>query len=285
MKSDLGRIGIVSGELSFREAPDLDDAAAELDELGFGAIWIPGGVTGGVHLKVSRMLAATRRCTIATGILNIWKQPADELGAWWREECPDQSRVMLGLGVSHAPLVGKKYGKPLAVMSEYLDELDAQGIGRANRCLAALGPRMLDLAREKSAGAHPYLVPPEHTAFARERLGPDAFLAPEQGVILEEDPQKAMEFARMTIDHYRQLPNYVNNWLRLGFSEEDVMSRSNRLVDALFAWGSPKRIRQRVQEHLDAGANQVCLQVIQGELFGRLDYARQAWRALAEIFE
>ena len=281
MKPQLGRIGIVSGQLSFSDSPLVDEAAAELDELGFGTIWVPGGLTGGVHAKVSRMLAATRSCAIATGILNIWKQPADELGAWWRDDCTDRSRVLLGLGVSHGPFIGADYAKPLTVMRDYLDRLDAEGIPAENLCLAALAPKMLELARDRTAGSHPYLVPPEHSAWARERLGPDALLAPEQGVILESDPARARQLARGNLETYMALPNYVNNWRRLGFSEKDVTGPTDRLIDALFAWGSLDQIRARIEGHFAAGADHVALQVIQSEKVGDLQAARGAWRELA----
>lgn len=281
MKAELGQIGIVSGQLSFGDSPLVDEAATELDELGFGAIWVPGGLVGGVHTKVSRMLAATRNCAIATGILNIWKQPATELGAWWRDDCPDLSRVLLGLGVSHGPFIGADYARPLTVMRDYLDALHAEGIPPEHLCLAALAPKMLELAATRTAGSHPYLVPPEHSAWARERLGPEALLAPEQGVILETAPDKAREIARSNLETYMSLPNYVNNWRRLGFSEDDVTGPSDRLIDALFAWGSLDQIRRRVIAHLKAGADHVALQVIQSEKVGDLEEARGSWRELA----
>ncbi len=283
MKVNLGRIGIVSGGLSFSESPKVDEAAAELDALGFGAIWVPGGLTGGVHGKVSRMLAATHRCTIATGILNLWYQPAAELGAWWRDECQDRPRVLLGLGVSHGPFIGAEYKKPLAAMTDYLDELEREGIPKENLCLAALAPKMLELSRSRTAGTHPYLVPPEHSAWARGHLGPDALLAPEQGIILETDPAKARAIARGNLETYLALPNYVNNWRRLGFSDEDFAGPSDRLVDALFAWGSLDAIRARIDAHFAAGADHVALQVIQSEKVGDLEEARVAWRELAGL--
>jgi probable F420-dependent oxidoreductase len=283
MKTRLGRIGIVSGGLSFSDSASVDEAAAELDELGFGAIWVPGGLTGGVHTKVTRMLAATRRCVIATGILNLWYQPAEELGAWWPAQGADQSRILLGLGVSHGPFIGASYAKPLTVMRDYLDALDREGIPSGNLCLAALAPKMLELSRTRTAGTHPYLVPPEHSAWAREQLGPDALLAPEQGVILETDPAKARAIARGNLETYLALPNYVNNWRRLGFTDEDFSGPSDRLVDALFAWGSLDRIRQRLDAHFSAGADHVALQVIQSEKVGDLEEARAGWRELAAL--
>jgi probable F420-dependent oxidoreductase len=168
---------------------------------------------------------------------------------------------MLGLGVSHGPLIGDAYAKPLAKMVEYLDQLEALRVPKERTCLAAIAPRMLDLARERTAGSHPYLMPPEHTAVARERLGPDALLAPELGVVLDSDSVTARATALAALSHYFRFPNYVNNWRRLGYSEEDVQG-SDRLVDAVIAWGDVKQIAGRVKAHLDAGADHVCLQVL-----------------------
>lgn len=279
--SGLGPIGIWSLELRFGDRGEAHAAAAELDELGYGALWIPGGIGGDVFGDVAGLLTATRRATIATGILNIWKHEPAEAGAWWASRpATDHERTLLGLGVSHGPIIGESYGKPLEVMGRYLDGLDAAGVPKARRCLAALGPKMLDLSRERSAGAHPYLVPPEHTAQARERLGPDALLAPEVGVILETDPDKAREIARHGLANYLRLPNYLNSWRRLGFSEEDIKG-SDRLVDALFAWGDLDKVAARVRQHLDAGADHVCLQVVSAPSAGGIAFPRRAWRELA----
>jgi probable F420-dependent oxidoreductase len=283
----LGRIGVWSVELRYGDPGAADEAVSELDELGFGAVWIPGGAGGEIFSDVDRLLAATRNAVICTGIINIWKHEPSELGAWWRGLSAErQSRVMLGLGISHAQLIGADYSRPIATMTAYLDGLDAETVAPGHRCLAALGPKMLDLAKARSAGAHPYLVTPEHTAFARERMGPGALLAPEQGVIFETDPAKAREIARQALGVYMQLPNYVNNWRRLGFTEDDVTGPSDRLCDALFAWGGIDRIVSRVNQHLEAGANHVCIQVVHGAPGAAAadDFAssRQAWRELAK---
>ena len=276
----LGRIGIWSGELRYAAARA--EAAAELDELGYGAIWFPGGIGGEILADVDGLLAATKRATVATGIINIWKHEPAELGSWWRgHSSAQQGRVMLGLGISHGPLIGEGYGRPVATMRTYLDGLDAQGVPAERRCLAALGPKMLDLSRDRSAGAHPYLTTPEHTAIAREHLGPDALLAPEHGVILETDPGKARGVAREALGLYLRLPNYTNNWRRLGFGDDEIENPSDRLVDALFAWGGLDHIARRVREHLDAGANHVCLQVVRGKVGGDPSLPREAWRELA----
>ncbi|HEY5676404.1 MAG TPA: LLM class F420-dependent oxidoreductase [Myxococcales bacterium] len=278
----LGRIGIWSMELRFGDSGQCGEAAAELDELGFGAVWIPGAVGGDALGDVARLLAATRRTVIATGILNIWKHEPAEVGAWWAGLADaDHARLMLGLGVSHGPLIGESYAKPLEVMSRYLDGLDAAGLPAERRCLAALGPKMLELAAARSAGAHPYLVPPEHTALARQRMGPSALLAPEQGVILESDPGRARELARQALAVYLPLPNYRNNWRRLGFTEAEIEGLADRLLDALFAWGTPDQIAARARAHLDAGADHVCLQVVHAGM-ATMTPPREAWRELAK---
>jgi probable F420-dependent oxidoreductase len=278
----LGRIGIWSMELRFGDAGQAADAAAELDELGFGALWIPGGVGGNVLGDVIRLLGATRKAVIATGILNIWKHEASEVGKWWGELSADlKQRVLLGLGVSHGPLIGDAYQKPLAAMSKFLTQLSNEGLPAQSLCLAALGPKMLELARDHTAGAHPYLVTPEHSAMARKLLGPTALLAPEQGVILESDPVKARELALKALTHYRRLPNYLNSWRRLGFTEDEISNADDRLINALFAWGGMDQIVERVNAHLAAGADHVCLQVISPAAGPDVGSTRGAWRALA----
>ncbi len=279
----LGRIGIWSSELRFGTAEARAEAASELESLGFGALWFPGGIAGDVLAPASALLAATKRCTIATGIINIWRTPAKDVGTWWRSQSPAlQARLLLGLGVSHGPAIAE-YQRPLEAMSKYLDVLDAEGVPVERRCIAALGPKMLDLARERSAGSHPYLGTPAHTAVARAQLGPGPLLAPEQGVILETDPVQARAVARSALAMYLTLPNYVNNWRRLGFTDEDVRGPSDRLLDALFAWGSIEAIRTRVEAHFAAGADHVCLQVVRGAT--RMDQnpppPLREWRELA----
>jgi probable F420-dependent oxidoreductase len=281
--SQPGRVGIWSIELRFGERSLAEEGISELEELGFGAVWIPGGLGGELMSDVTRLLAATKRITIGTGVLNIYKHDPTDVGTWWHGlDDKDRARLMLGLGVSHAPLIGESYRSPLATMNQYLDRLDAAGIPPAKRCLAALGPRMLELARQRTAGAHPYLVTPEHTAMARRILGTQALLAPEQGVILETDPDKARVIARTALTHYLHLPNYQNSWRRLGFSDEDITQATDRLVDGLFAWGTPEMIAARVQEHLTAGADQVCVQLIH-ENVAKMQPPRDAWRALASM--
>jgi probable F420-dependent oxidoreductase len=281
VRTHLGRIGIWSGELRFGDAAAGQKAMAELDELGFGAIWIPGGFGGDILDAVDRGLAATKKAVIATGIINIWKHEPEEIGGWWHRLSDDhKSRVMLGLGVSHGPMIGADYQKPLAKMASFLDGLDGQGIPSDHLCIAALGPKMLTLSGERTAGTHPYLVTPAHSAISRQAVGPDKLVAPEQHVILETDPARAREMGREALKPYMQFPNYVNSWRRLGFSEEDVAG-SDRLIDEITAWGGTDVIVERVKQHHDAGADHVCLQVVTGEgLDGKAP--SKAWRTLAE---
>lgn len=280
----LGRIGIWSMELREGDPGEIVDAAAELDELGYGTLWIPGAMGGGLLSDTSRLLSATRKATIATGILNIWMHDAHEVAAWRRELLENhRSRFMLGVGVSHGATIGDAYRKPLSAMIQYLENLSGEGFPSEDICLAALGSKMLELARDRTAGAHPYLVTPEHTATARAVLGTGPFLAPEQGVVLESNPQRAREIARPYVKGYSQLANYANSWRRLGFSEEDITTTSDRLVDALFAWGDENRIAERIDAHFAAGADHVCLQVV-GPRPGVADIAalRPAWQSLAK---
>jgi probable F420-dependent oxidoreductase len=281
-KDRLGKIGIWSMELRFGDHAEAHEAAAELDQLGYGALWIPGGMDDNVLNDMDRLRAATAKTVICSGILNIWKHNPEDVGAWWSGQAPEnQARLLIGLGVSHSAIIGESYGKPLTVMRHFLAGLGHEDVPASALCLAALGPKMLELAAEHTAGAHPYLVTPEHTAEARTILGPDALLAPEQGVVLETDPARARGLARGVIAHYAKLPNYKNNWLRLGFSDEEIENISDGLVDALFAWGTPEQIGKRVQEHFTAGADHVCLQVITGSPATNVAAARPAWRELA----
>lgn len=278
-----GKIGIWSLELRFGDPSLAVEAIAELEALGYGAVWIPGGIGGDIMGDVVRLLDATKHMMIGIGILNIYKHAAADVGKWWHGLSEsDRARFMLGLGVSHGPLIGEDYRKPLGVMESYLDELDLAAVPAERRCLAALGPRMLELARRRTAGSHPFLVTPEHTATARATLGPRALLAPEQAVILETDPDKARKMGREALVHYLHLPNYLNSWRRLGFSEEDIAKVTDRLVDGLFAWGTPEQIAVRAREHLAAGADQVCLQVIHSEI-STMQAPRESWRALASV--
>lgn len=265
----LGKVGIWSMEMRYAEPAAALDVALEIEALGFGALWVPGGIEHGVLPVIAALAGGTSRIVLATGILNIWRESPEEVGEWWAG-LPETSRdrVLLGLGVSHGPVVGKSYAnsKPLTVMRDYLDGLAKAGVPADNLCLAALAPKMLELSRDRTLGTHPYLAPPEHTVISRAAVGPGKLVAPELGVILETDPAKARAIGRNALGGYDQLPNYLNNWRRSGFSEDDITQRSDRLIDGLFAWGEPAKIAQRVREHHDAGADHVCIQVIRGSM-------------------
>lgn len=286
MPLDLGKVGIWSRELRYN--PDRGAraaAAAELEDLGYTAIFIPDA-GGDVLDQVEHLLAATRRMPLATGVLNIWMHdPADV--ATRRADLVSRfgRRFLLGLGNSHAPLVKSAgrgpYMQPYSKMAGYLDALDAAipVVPAADRMLAALGPRMLSLARDRACAAHPYLVPPQHTALARQILGQGPVLAPEQAVILEVDRQRGHELAKAFVSDYLTLPNYVRNLRRLGFDDDDFTDKgSERLVDALVAHGDEEVIAARIRAHHDAGADHVCIYVV-----GRGDEALplDAWRRLA----
>ena len=266
----LSGTGIWEMALRYGDPARAADSAAEIEALGYTAVWIPD--TGGdLFGAMANLLGSTRSLTVASGILNIWMQDAAESARGYHQLVTDHgSRVLVGLGVSHAPLIDRvldsgMFRKPLAKIAAYLDALDTAvpALPVEDRILAALGPKMLELARDRTAGAHPYLVSPEHTADARAVLGPGKLLAPEQGVVLESDPGRARQIARKNIVPYFQMPNYVNNWRRYGFTEADVTTPgSDRLVDAIVAWGDETAVATRVQQHRDAGADHVCVQVL-----------------------
>jgi probable F420-dependent oxidoreductase len=287
---DLGLFGVWSGLLRNGERGAMLAAAAELEALGYGTIWFPGGQRQGLAEHISSLLEHTRRVVVATGIVNIWTHPAAEIAA--EHHAITQAypgRFLLGLGVSHQRVVeasGLRYERPLEKMIAYLDELDAAPtpVPVEERILAALGPRMLQLARDRSCGTHPYFVPTEHTRIARQAVGPNKVVAPEQMVVLEADPARARAIARPSIDRYLNAPNYTNNLLRLGFSADDFAEGgSDRLVDAIVAWGTPEQIIERVREHHRAGADHVCIQVLT-EPPSDLPAAMTGWRQLAAVF-
>jgi probable F420-dependent oxidoreductase len=253
--------GVWSPGLRYADPAEITRAATLLETLGYTTLWIPD-VGGPVFQAIEHLLDATSTVTIATGVLNVWMHTPAEVAAWW-QGLPDErrERLLLGLGVSHGPLIGEQWGRPVATMNEYLDQLDDGGVPVPHRCLAALGPKMIELAARRTAGAHTYLVTPEHTHQARAALG-HAGLYVEQGVVLETDPATARGIARAALDVYCGLPNYVNNFKRLGFTDEDIGSRSDRLVDGLVAWGDVDAIRSRVDGHRQAGADHVCIQVL-----------------------
>ncbi len=283
----LAGTGIWSASLRYGDPAAAADAATELEEQGWSAVWIPD-VGGDLFAAVGNLLTATSSMTVATGILNLWMhEPADTAAAHRAFVAEHGRRFLVGIGVSHAPLIDAvnaeagHYRRPLARTAAYLDELDAASppLPAEDRVLAALGPKMLELARERASGSHPYLVTPEHTAIVRDALGADRLVAPEQAVVLATDPVRARELARAHLAGYLGLPNYANNWKRIGFTDEDTADGgSDRLVDALVAWGDEDAILARVQEHRDAGADHVCVQVLTDDL---MSPSRDEWRRLA----
>jgi probable F420-dependent oxidoreductase len=250
---------------------------SHLEALGFGAVWVGESFRREIFANASLLLASSNSMVVGSGIANIWARDAQAMkaGQLTLDEAYE-GRFLLGLGVSHVPLVnprGHAYDRPYSAMRAYLDAMDAAKYDapmpahRPLRVLAALGPRMLELAAEKADGAHPYFVPVEHTAQARVALGRGKLLCPEQAVVLELDPHEARATARHHTRSYIRLPNYRNNLERLGFGSEDFQGGgSDRLVDAVVAWGDVGRVVGRVLEHLQAGADHVAIQVISRDL-------------------
>jgi probable F420-dependent oxidoreductase len=271
---DIGRVGIWTGVLDAVPSAEAQRIAVQLEELGFPTLWIPETIGRDPFVTATLLLSATERLNIATGIANIYARDAVTMANTQRSlEEAFPGRFLLGLGVSHEHLVDRirkhDYSKPYSKMVEYLDAMDAAlflAVGPTERpatVLAALGPKMLRLSGEKADGAHPYFVPVEHTATAREILGPDKILAPEQMVVLETDPTKAAEIARKGMAIYLRAPNYLNNLRRFGFTDEDFADGgSNRLLDAIVATGGVDAAQARVQAHFEAGASHVCVQVL-----------------------
>jgi len=271
---ELGSVGIWTGHLNSQRAPRALETVAELEALGYGALWLPEAFSRDPLVSAALFLAETERIVLATGIATIYGRDATSMACGQKtlaEAFP--GRFLLGLGVSHLPAIegmrGHTYGPPLATMRTYLDAMDQVPYlavapdPEPVRVLAALGPKMLALAAERASGAHPYFVPVEHTAVAREILGRGPILAPEQKVVLETDPAVARAVAREAMAIYLGLPNYTNNLLRLGFTVDDLADGgSDRLVDAIVVWGDEEAIAARVQAHHDAGADHVCIQVL-----------------------
>lgn len=248
--------------------------AREAEEQGYETVWISGGGEPGVFDLVGDVLRGTSGVKVATGIVNLWVEtPESVTRAWQRLEEEHPGRTYVGLGVSHSPLVdsmpGKKYARPLAYTRAFLDGLDAQTdpLPSDRRLLAALGPKMCALAAERTLGTHPYLVTTANTAAARAAVGADAVVAPELGVVLADDLGDDLDAARdrgrTAISRYLSLPNYTNNWLRSGFTEADLEDGgSDRLLDEVLALGSTEQVQARIAAHRQAGANHVCLQVL-----------------------
>jgi probable F420-dependent oxidoreductase len=270
---DIGRVGIWTALLDGQPTTRVREVVAELDAQGWGALWRPESSGRDALISSSIWLESCPRMAVATGIAQTYaRHPMTTMQASRTLHEAHPGRFLLGLGVSHAPMVegvkGLDYSRPLTDMSNYLDAMDASPYmahgpeGRPPRILAALGPKMLALSAEKADGAHPYFTIASHTEEARAAIGPDKFLAPEQMVVLETDPQRARRIARDNMARYLQLPNYTNNLKRMGFTDEDISSVSNRLVDAIVPWGDVDTVAARVQEHFDAGADHVCVQAL-----------------------
>ncbi|MEY2453688.1 MAG: hypothetical protein QOD92_3262 [Acidimicrobiaceae bacterium] len=286
----LPAVGVWTAALDYLPLAQAQELAVELEELGYGAVWLPELAGRDVFVHLAMILSATSRLVGATGIASIYaRDPVAMVGAvkGLTEAFPD--RVVLTLGVSHHTIVegvrGHAYERPMAAMRSYLEGMDRSPYSGyrpttpIRRTIAALGPNMLRLAAEQTDGAHPYLVPPEHTAMAREILGVGPLLCPEQAVLLETDPQRARDLGRTHTAVYVKLPNYANNLMRLGFSEDDLADGgSDRLVDALVAWGTVDQIVARVQAHLDAGATHVGIHALHPEKRG---VPADQWRVLA----
>ncbi|MFC5632836.1 LLM class F420-dependent oxidoreductase [Streptomyces bullii] len=282
LQETIGRYGVWSVGLRSEDPArrgERAEAAAELEDLGYGAVWLGGNSAA---RNAAPLIEATSRLTVGTSIQSIWEHDADAAAASFKElEAAHPGRFVLGLGVSHAKRV-EQYRRPYSALVDHLDSLDAAGMPAQRRLLASLGPRSLRLTRDRAAGAIPYLVTPEHTAHAREILGEAPLLAPELGVVLEPDPARARALARDFLAMYLPLANYTNNFLRHGFTEDDLADGgSDRLVDALFAWGDEDRIRARIDAFFTAGADHVALQVVDDG--PRDGLPRAAWRRLAEL--
>jgi probable F420-dependent oxidoreductase len=258
LKPELGRFGV------WTVGPVKPEQALQIEKLGYGAVWI-GGSPAAELAFAEPILEQTESLQVATGIVNVWSAAAKPVAkSYHRIEEAFPGRFLLGVGVGH-PEHTEEYRKPYDVLVEYLDELDAAKVPTSRRVVAALGPKVLELAAQRSAGAHPYLTTPEHTAQARELIGNSVFLAPEHKVVHTTDVEKARAIGRKTVSSYLDLSNYVNNWKRLGFTDDDIAKPgSDRLIDAVVAYGSPDDIARRLNQHLDAGADHVAIQVLGG---------------------
>ena len=272
---DLGKVGIWNGGIDALTTSEAVECAQLIESLGYGALWVAEAVGRDPFVSASVLLAGTKHLKLATGIANIYARDPMTMRAGQltlAEAFP--GRFLLGIGVSHGHLVAKvrqhDYSKPYSYMVEYLERM-SKALYMAKKpaddgglLLAALGPKMLELSVSNANGAHPYFTTPEHTKISRDIMGNDAMLAPEQMVVLETDPTEARRIARAGMKIYLGLPNYYNNLARLGFTEDDwTNGGSDRLVDAIVAWGTEEQIAARVKQHHDAGADHVCVQILQ----------------------
>jgi probable F420-dependent oxidoreductase len=273
VRARLGRVGVWSFAFDAIDATAVREGVRTIEEIGFPAVWVPeGGRSREVFAHLSLLLHATERLTACSGIANVTARHAEAMAGGARTLSDAfGERVLLGIGIGHQATAGRRrqaWADPVGRLAAYLDEMDAARMGPdpaspPRRVIAALGPRMLRLAANRASGAHTYFVPVEHTARAREVLGPEPVLAVEQTAVPSADPDEARRIARDWASSYLELPNYANNWLRLGFSPDDLVG-SDRLIDAGVVWGDAATIAARAREHLDAGADHVCLQVISG---------------------
>ena len=236
----------------------------DIEALGYGAIWA-GGSPPAELSWVEPILEQTEKLQLATGIVNIWSAAAEPVAeSFHRIDKAYPGRFLLGIGVGH-PEANQEFRKPIDALNDYLDKLDENGVPKDRIVVAALGPKVLKLSADRTAGAHPYLTTPEHSGEARKVIGPSAFLAPEHKVVLTTDAEKARATGRKALEIYLQLANYLNSWKRLGFTDKDVAKPgSDRLVDAVVAYGTPDAIAARLKEHLTAGADHVAVQVLSG---------------------
>ena len=254
-------------------ATESAEAAIRIENLGYSTLWIPETIGKSPMVQSSWLLSNTKTLNLATGIANIYhREPGVTLAAQKSLAEQSNNRFLLGLGVSHTRIVegirGLKYGPPLSTMRRYLEAMEeapytgAKPSEEPPLVIAALGPKMLALAAEKTNGAHPYFTSPDHTAVARNIMGKDSWLCVGQKVILESDPVKARELAKPVAKTYKDLPNYRNNWIRMGLTEDDIDNMSDKFIDATFAWGSEQTIQNRIKEHFDAGADHVSIQPV-----------------------
>jgi probable F420-dependent oxidoreductase len=275
MSIDLGHFGLWTSSRALG-AGNLGAAAQLAERLGYETVWLGGSPRPSA---VTPLLAGTERLAVATGIVNVWADPAELVATEQAQLAAEHpGRFMLGVGIGH-PEATSDYARPLKSMRDFLDGLDAARpeLPAEDRCLAALGPKMLDLSRERSAGTHPYFTPPDHTRFARERLGAGPLVAPELACVLDTDPASARGTARRYAALYLGLRNYTNNLLRFGFTEQDIADGgSDRLIDTIIPHGSAEQIAAAAHEHLDAGADHVCLQTV-----GVSGVPEREWTALA----
>jgi probable F420-dependent oxidoreductase len=267
-----------------RNLPELLTLTPELERLGYDTVWLAGGVSAGVLEDVEQVLEATESIKVATGIVNIWcETPESITSSYLALEARFPGRTYVGLGVSHAPLVDtmtdQTYARPLAAMREFLDGLDRiGGLPKDRRLLAALGPKMVALAAERTLGSHPYLVTVENVAAVRSGIG-DGIIAAELGVVLDEDLVRARQAGRDALELYFGLPNYTNNWMRSpGLVPADLEGRSDRLMDEILALGDLRAIAARVGAMRDAGADHICLQVV-----GPVPHGGATFEALAGL--